>query len=316
MTRENVSYYDKLYSNVSPDLRNKFKEFRTQNPYKKIKTDDVIWNYISCGKGKKSILFLTGGSSIGDGWAFHIMAFENDYRCISVDYPAVSDMRSLTKGIADILNTEGIDKVHIIGQSFGGIVGPCFAHHYPEKVDKLVLSHTIANLNSFDRIEREARIKKMEKSVKILRLIPKWILYRVSLRRMKKHFNDLDKKDSEFLKTFFTETIKYRTTKKQIIASYLVMIDYMKNYILSADDFSNWTGKVFIFDSESDKAIKTEEKQSLKSLFKNAKVYTFEGEGTSHLSLFSKREEFISLVKEFFTEEDINIKNLENTSLS
>ncbi len=300
MTRENLSYFDKLYSNVSPDLRIKFKEFRVKNPYKKIEIDDVIWSYISCGKGKKSILFLTGGSSVGDGWAFHIIAFENDYRCISVDYPAVSDIRSLIKGIVDILNAEGIDKVHIIGQSFGGIIGPCFAYHYPEKVDKMVLSHTIANLESSDQIERERNIKKTERNTKIIRLIPKWIFYRVALRRMNKHFMNLDNKNSEFLKAFFTETIKYRTTKKQVIATSLIMIDYMRNYILSAEDFDNWTGKVFILESESDQAIKTEEKQPLKSLFKNVKVHTFKGEGTSHLSLFNKREEFISLVKEFF----------------
>lgn len=299
MTCENL-YFDKLYSNVSPDLRNKFKEFRTKNLYKIIKIDDVIWSYISCGKGKESILFLTGGSSIGDGWAFHIMAFENDYRCISVDYPAVSDMRSLTKGIVDILNAEGIDKVHIIGQSFGGIIGPCFVYHYPQRVDKMVLPHTIANLESSDQIEREKRIKKMERNAKILRLIPKWIFYRVALRRMSKHFTNLDNKDSEFLKAFFTETIKYRTTKKQVIATSLITIDYMRNYILSTKDFANWAGKVFILESESDQAVKTEERQPLKSLFKNVKVHTFKGEGTSHLSLFSKREEFISLVKEFF----------------
>ncbi len=51
-------------------------------------------------------------------------------------------MAALLEGIAAILEAEGVQKVHVVGPSFGGWVAQCFVRRFPEKVATLILSDT------------------------------------------------------------------------------------------------------------------------------------------------------------------------------
>ena len=48
----------------------------------------------------------------------------------------------LVEDVKSILDHLGIEKVAYVGESFGGILGPNFAHRYPERIHALVLCNT------------------------------------------------------------------------------------------------------------------------------------------------------------------------------
>jgi pimeloyl-ACP methyl ester carboxylesterase len=86
---------------------------------------------------------LTGGTGIGEAMEFVFAPLEEKYQMVSPTYPPVITMSELADGIIRILETEGIDRINILGQSFGGILAQVIAHKYPDKVNKLILSHLL-----------------------------------------------------------------------------------------------------------------------------------------------------------------------------
>ncbi|WP_443209125.1 alpha/beta fold hydrolase [Rhodococcus rhodochrous] len=83
------------------------------------------------------------------GWGNYggcLFAFPPHYRCLVLEFPGfgVSDpceghpMAMASVAVADFLDGLGLDRVAIIGNSMGGIVGTQFAIAQPDRVEKLV----------------------------------------------------------------------------------------------------------------------------------------------------------------------------------
>ena len=124
----------------------------------KIDIDNTYIDYISFGRGEKSLIMIPG---LGEGLtSFKGLAtpFSIMYKLFAKEYKvyifsrrkAIPDGFS-TKDMADDLevamNTLRIEKAHIIGVSQGGMIAQYLAINYPEKIDKLVLVVTTARKN-------------------------------------------------------------------------------------------------------------------------------------------------------------------------
>ncbi|MER7011127.1 alpha/beta fold hydrolase [Saccharopolyspora sp. NPDC000359] len=57
----------------------------------------------------------------------------------------------LGRDVVELLDAVGLERVHVLGLSLGGIVAQWLAIHVPERVDRLVLSNTAANLGPASR---------------------------------------------------------------------------------------------------------------------------------------------------------------------
>jgi hypothetical protein len=91
--------FNKFYSKVPQDQKERLRKFRSTHPYKHLTVDCVSWKYTSCGHGKDVLLLLTGGTGIGEAMSLLFMALENEYRIVSPSYPAVSTIKKLVNGI-------------------------------------------------------------------------------------------------------------------------------------------------------------------------------------------------------------------------
>lgn len=103
---------------------------------------------------KKVLLFLNGLSQSTAAWMLMQPAFAADYKIILCDFifqgqsDSKGNWRDFDQHAADIhglLNTLNIDKLIIIGISYGSLVAQHFALNYPEKLDKLILLSTFAH---------------------------------------------------------------------------------------------------------------------------------------------------------------------------
>jgi 3-oxoadipate enol-lactonase len=103
---------------------------------------------------KKSLIFLNGLSQSTAAWTFLLPAFAADYKIILCDFifqgqsDAKGDWRNFDQHAADVaglINSLNIDKITVVGISYGSLVAQHFALNYPDKVEKLILLSTFAH---------------------------------------------------------------------------------------------------------------------------------------------------------------------------
>ena len=105
--------------------------------------------HVEAGSGDAAV-FLHGVGGDAASWQPQIEAFSKDYRAIAWDMPgyggspALERMTfpALAESLAGLLDRLGLDRVHLVGHSMGGMVAQEFAASRPDRVRTLVLSAT------------------------------------------------------------------------------------------------------------------------------------------------------------------------------
>jgi pimeloyl-ACP methyl ester carboxylesterase len=109
-------------------------------------------NYLEAGSGTETVLLIHGsgpGVTSYANWRVVIPALAEDFRVIAPDMVGFgySDRpKDVTYGldtwadqVVGLMDTLGIDKAHLVGNSFGGSIALRIAAQHPERVGKLVL---------------------------------------------------------------------------------------------------------------------------------------------------------------------------------
>ncbi|MGX9789365.1 alpha/beta fold hydrolase [Mycobacterium sp. MMS18-G62] len=90
----------------------------------------------------------------GDMWAAQAEHFGARHRVILVDPPGFGGSQKLTspftfdecaRCVVDILDRLGVDRVHFVGNSWGGMIGGTFAAIYPDRIGSAVLMNCTAS---------------------------------------------------------------------------------------------------------------------------------------------------------------------------
>ncbi|NMN95669.1 alpha/beta fold hydrolase [Antrihabitans stalactiti] len=110
--------------------------------------DDVLVHYRRAGQGQPLLLLHGSGSSL-DGMAALTAQLSSSYDVISVDLPGFArtgprpdgDYRVATyvTTLVGFLDALGIERVTVVGNSFGGNLAWNLALDHPDRVDRLVL---------------------------------------------------------------------------------------------------------------------------------------------------------------------------------
>lgn len=118
-----------------------------------VRTGDIVTNYHDIGTGQGSPVLLLHGSGPGvsawANWRLTIGALSPRFRVVAPDlagfgYTQVPEDIEYTRArwldqIVGFLDALGLDKVHVVGNSFGGSMALALAIAHPERVDRLVL---------------------------------------------------------------------------------------------------------------------------------------------------------------------------------
>lgn len=124
------------------------------------------WSYMAAGQDTKpAIICLHGYGGSSADWRYQLHELSNSYRVIAwnapgymlsdelkTDYPTCKDYAD---ALADFLNALKLDKVYLLGNSFGSRVSQCFAYHYPERVIKMAFAGPSAGKKNISYEERE-----------------------------------------------------------------------------------------------------------------------------------------------------------------
>lgn len=122
-------------------------------------------------EGQGPALFLIHGiGARKTGWTKLVEQLKGDFTCISYDLrghgesPMPEGRFGLEDLVADLEALRarlGIEKAHIAGHSLGGMIGPAYAHRYPERVLSLGLLSTAAFRTEDDSAKVKAVVAAM-----------------------------------------------------------------------------------------------------------------------------------------------------------
>lgn len=285
--------FAEIYAKVPPEQVARLKKFRLIHPYKQLTIGETKWQYISCGQGEQALLLLPGALSVGESVFPFIEAFENEYRIIAPSYALALTMSGLCGGIAEILQTEGLNQIHVLGGSYGGLVAQYFARRHPAKVRSLVLSHTF--------VLTPKLAKPLWMAGKLFPALPKKIFAPILRLRLNKMLvstlRAANHPETEFWRAYLNEAIASDLLKEVFIHQNNCLLELARQPQFTPDDLKEWPGRVLIIESEDDPAIKARDRALLRSTYPNAQVHTFSDAG--HASSILKRDEVFSIIRSF-----------------
>ncbi|APE11821.1 alpha/beta fold hydrolase [Rhodococcus pyridinivorans] len=119
-----------------------------ENTARELATDRGTLRYHEAGQGEPLLLLHGSGPGV-TGWRNYrgvLADLAEHYRCLVLEFPGFGvsypceghPMAMASVAVTDFLDGLGLDRVSIIGNSMGGIVGTQFAIAQPERVKKLV----------------------------------------------------------------------------------------------------------------------------------------------------------------------------------
>lgn len=266
---------DEVWRNVPEEQRKLYQEFRAARPYTEFDFEDLCGTYISCGEGPHTLLFLPGAFVDANMWIHSIIAFEKDYRIISVGQPSRTlQMDQMPAFICRILDREQVEKATVIGVSAGGGAAQFFLQHQPEKVEQLVLSHcTTLNPTTGHRVRR---------SIRILKLLPRSLIRAMLKARSRKY--PVSSSWTEFTKAYARQFLP--TLEKESIIGFLEAgATAAESFSFDPEVIRSWPGKILILSSKND-TISFPRVSELQSRYPNAQTHVFEDGGHTTLMLY------------------------------
>ena len=127
-------------------------------PLEKIKKSDIYYEVLRTGQ--ETIMFLNDFAMTTESWEAISFFFQKEYRCVLHDFQGqlmsgkpdfdfnmeihVEDMKNLMEHLQ-------IEKVHLLGTSYGSEVGMIFAYTYPEKVKTLTVIDSVSEVDALLR---------------------------------------------------------------------------------------------------------------------------------------------------------------------
>ncbi|MFX8164539.1 alpha/beta fold hydrolase, partial [Acinetobacter baumannii] len=77
---------------------------------------------------------------------FHVLRYDARGHGASDAPTGLYSLDRLGRDVVELLDALGLQRVHMLGLSLGGIVAQWLAIHVPERIDRLVLSNTAAHI--------------------------------------------------------------------------------------------------------------------------------------------------------------------------
>jgi pimeloyl-ACP methyl ester carboxylesterase len=120
---------------------------------------DLFYELIDCTEpwttGKPPVLLIHGLGGDHQNWLYQIPALCGRYPTLSIDLrghgassPALSDytIADMSRDLVRLLRVLGIEKVHVVGLSLGGVVAQQFALDYPYATASALLAGTFCGI--------------------------------------------------------------------------------------------------------------------------------------------------------------------------
>jgi pimeloyl-ACP methyl ester carboxylesterase len=263
--------------------------FLAANPYRHVKVEGVTWEYIACGSGDEALLVLPGAPGRADSSFGYALALGDRYRVIAPSYPSqLRNVDDCIRGLAAILDTEGVGQVSVIGGSYSGLLAQSFVRRYPDRVLKLVLSDT--------GVPRKARARRYRVLLLLLMLLPMAGIRFLMWLGAELYLREMSGPDKDFWRRYFAD-LRAAITKEDCASRLRVWISFDSTERFTRRDLQSWPGDVLILEAEHDAVFTARERATLRRLYPRAKRRVFSGGG--HAASIDRRDEYTAAIASF-----------------
>jgi pimeloyl-ACP methyl ester carboxylesterase len=275
----------------TPDLQTRIQHFRRTHAPKHIHYKSVDWEYLFSGEGENVILLLHGGLRIAETAFAYIELFEGDYRVIAPTYPPLSNIDELTDGLAGLLDAEGLDRVLVLTQSYGGMVGQVFAQRFPGRVRKLALGGTgpLGGNPIQEFVLKIMLILAPRLSERRLKAIYRWGIDRVLA---------LPEGDKLSWEAYLDEIFNQRLTGEHVLSHFRTSADTLEKYAFGRIGSSCYQGPVLIISGGNDPVVSQADREALERFYPQAKCVIISGAG--HTLAMAAPGDYHAAVNSFF----------------
>lgn len=284
--------FDRLFANVSSTQRREILNFRETHQFKTREIAGNTWEYIDTEEGNINLVMVPGGMRRPHiGWRM-LQAFEKRYRVIAPSYPTTGSMNVLRDGIISLLDEIGIHRFAIIGSSYGGVVAQCVLHAVPDRITHAILANTGTISENPDIIKR------LERGLRIIRMLPNRVVTWGGLRSFKKLLDGIHTEQRDLYDALLVEHFARKwLTKKEFVCHYQGLLDFHSNFRFSPEDSLTYSTKVLLIDSSHDPGVLDGASAALREMYPNATTHTFLEGG--HMPSISKADEFKKVIDDF-----------------
>ena len=150
-----------------------------------LKNFDKNQNYYKFYKRKNiPIVFIHGVGLDHEMWSPQVKSFKNNSILVydllgHGKTPLIKknvNFEDFSNQLNNLLNNLNIDKINLVGFSFGSLIAVNFVKRFQKKVNKLVLISTVYKRNNLEKINVRDRYKKAKKNIPISNLaLSRWL---------------------------------------------------------------------------------------------------------------------------------------------
>ena len=273
----------------------------TANPAigQSIEANGIRTNYLQSGSGEQTVVLVHGsgpGVTAYANWRLVLPVLGEDFTCYAPDMvgfgysdrPAdveysVQTWADQTVGFMDAM---GIEKAHLIGNSFGGAIALRIATRHPDRVEKLVLMGSMGV--PFEITEGLDTVWGYEGTIESMRKVLDFFAYSRDLVNEElaqvRHKASMEPGFHESFSSMFP-------APRQRWVEAMTTPD---------DEIRKLTNRTLIVHGREDKVIPLETSLKLEELIDNADLSVFSHCG--HWSMIERTADFNRLVRDFFLE--------------
>ncbi|MFN8465183.1 MAG: alpha/beta hydrolase [Caldilineaceae bacterium] len=271
------------------DLHAQLAAVRAVCPLQHVEAAGYLWPYLEAGSSHEVLLLLPGAMGTADTSFQYILAFQEQYRVLSLDYPgAIVALPPLIEGLAAALDALGVARAHVVGGSYSGLVSQFLAAAHPERVASLLLSNTGAPDPAYVARWRLAATMAAPLSER---------LAHAAMRATIRLFLPGSSPAQRFWREYFAAAIPH--LRKQAMVARLHLTAEMNT---AGRDLARrpYRGPVLIVDAGEDALVPTRQRLGLRALYPQAHCMALDSKG--HVASLDEAEEYIGIYGEFLCE--------------
>lgn len=280
-------------SEASMSLGSTLAAFRRQHTPRSQVVDGVAFPYFALGSAAAAsfpaVVILPGLLGVGE-MSFQLAeALAVRHRVLVPSWPRDADRADLlVRGIASILDAEGLSRAALVGASFGGLLAQRFVVRYPDRVSHLVLADT--------SVPRRQRASANRRAARLFAVLPgfctRFLLRSLSARAMRDD-------DPRGFWAQYTAEVVATLSSADLASRYRVAADLDAGPALAGGAF---TSRTLLLESDDDPLVNVAAARALQEAFCGAARHVFHQGG--HSPAIRYPTQYAQVLTDFLTRDE------------
>jgi len=270
--------------------------FREKTRLKPITFEDGhTWSYYRAGyEHAETVLLLPSLGGMAEAQFRYIDGLASAFQVVAPNLPTtLQTAEEAILGIRTLLANEGIERVNVVGLSFGGLLAQIFMRRFSHMIDDLILGFaTVPNENDALRIGMQRNF---------MRYYPSPLLMAVNKRGLVRGIAEstptAPDEVRDFWKGYFNSHYGNAYKRADMLTRARLSIDIHSHHQYGQRETFHIKGEMLIIEATHDEVVGEGERGALTMMFPNAYLQTLEGH--SHLSLLLHGDDLVQSITRF-----------------